>query len=127
MSIRKIKYKGKVQTVKQWAIELDIPTKTIYDRLTKNWPSELVLSSKYFHFCYDLKAVLRAEKREGYPTDLHESRASESANTMCCTHNSICHWAVPITEWNDISNDPSETNYYCRLLNKFVWGETPRC
>ena len=46
---------------------------------------------------------------------------------MCCTSESICHWAIPITPWNDISNDPSEADYYCKLLDSFIWGEDPKC
>jgi hypothetical protein len=106
-------------------MELKIPR--IYIRLALNWPPELVLSKTRFHFCYKLKSALRAEKKESYPINLHESKASEPSNTMCCTNNSICHWAVPITDWNDISNDPSEANYYCRLVLQFVWGEDPQC
>jgi hypothetical protein len=124
MSIRKIKYKGKVQTIKQWSIELGIPTKTIYQRLNNSWPPELALSSKYFHFCDDLKAASRVEQRDGYPIKFH---LSVNKDKLCCNSESICVNAITITPWNEISNDPSEANYYCNLYNQFVWGEDPVC
>jgi hypothetical protein len=126
MSIRKIKYKGKVQTVKQWSIELNIPTKTIYQRLQLGWPPELVLSSKYFNYCDDLKAANKVEHREGYPTKIVDNSELKTGKS-CCWENDICTHAVPISPWSDVSNDPSEAHYYCKLLGIFVWGETPQC
>lgn len=125
MSIRKITYRNKTQTVKQWSIELGIPTKTIYQRLKLKWPPELVLSSKYFHYCNDLKAAGRVEQREGYPTDF--INYNEFHTSFCCTHDDICEHAIPITPWNQVSNDPSEAHYYCKYLNQFIWGEDPKC
>lgn len=122
MSIKKITFKGVTKSVKQWSIELDIPTRTIYQRLELDWPPELVLSKKYFNYCNDLKAAKVEEKREGYPTNTYRSGLN-----FCCDFNAICEHAVPLTEWNEISNDPSEAHYYCKMLNKFVWGENPIC
>jgi hypothetical protein len=124
MSIRKIKYKGKVQTVKQWSIELGIPTKTIYQRLNLDWPPELVLSSKYFNYCDDLKAANKVEQREGYPTVMFD-HSKDILCPPCCSEVDICVHAVPISPYN--SSDPSEAHFYCKLLGIFVWGETPRC
>lgn len=123
MSIRKIKYKGKVQTVKQWSIQLNIPTKTIYERLKLKWPPELVLSSKYFNYCDDLKAANKVEHREGYPTVFYDYTETKS----CCNDNAMCKHAVPLTPYKDISNDVDEAHYYCKFLNQFVWGEDPAC
>ena len=123
MSIRKIKYKGKVQTVKQWSIELNIPTKTIYERLKLKWPPELILSSKYFNYCNDLKAANKVEHREGYPTIFYDNTEKKS----CCSDNAMCKHAVPLTPYKDISNDVDEATYYCKHLQQFVWGEDPIC
>jgi hypothetical protein len=123
MSIRKITYRNKTQTVKQWSIELGIPTKTIYQRLNLDWPPELALSSKYFHYCDDFKAANKVEQRDGYPTDFYDYTETRS----CCSNNAMCKHAIPITPYKDISNDVDKATYYCKHLEQFVWGEDPKC
>jgi hypothetical protein len=46
---------------------------------------------------------------------------------FCCTHEEICPFAVPQSEWQEISNDPTEAYYHCNLLGVEVWGESPKC
>ena len=122
MSVRKITLKGKTQTVKRWSIELNIPTKTIYNRISLGWPPELILSKKYFSYCTPLEAAGLEEKRDGYPTSTYRSGVN-----FCCTYSGICQHAIPLTAWEEVSNDPSEAHFYCQMLNQFVWGEDPKC
>jgi hypothetical protein len=46
---------------------------------------------------------------------------------FCCTHEEICPFAKPRSEWQEISNDPTEAYYHCNLLGIEVWGEQPKC
>lgn len=46
---------------------------------------------------------------------------------FCCTHEEICPFAVPKSDWEQVSNDPSEAYYHCNLLGIEVWGEKPKC
>jgi hypothetical protein len=46
---------------------------------------------------------------------------------FCCTHEEICALAVPQSEWQEISNDPTKAYYHCNLLGIEVWGEVPKC
>jgi hypothetical protein len=56
-----------------------------------------------------------------YPTE------KQHCPQFCCTHESICPFAVPKSDWAEISNDPSEAYYHCNLLGIEVWGESPAC
>lgn len=122
MSIRKITLNKRTQSVKHWSIELDIPTKTIYQRLRLDWPPELILNKKFFNYKTALKAAEAVEQREGYPTKTYRS-----ALNFCCIDGSMCEHAIALNKWEDISNDPSEVHYYCKMLREFVWGEDPKC
>lgn len=46
---------------------------------------------------------------------------------FCCTHEEICPFAEPQSDWQEISNDPTEAYYHCNLLGVEVWGESPKC
>lgn len=125
MAIKEITYKGKTQTVKQWSDELAIPVKTIYQRLTLDWPSELVLSRHKFNYCNNFNAASivknNIEDLEQYPSNINNKQAK------CCDINYKCGFAMPLNDWNDIQHDPSNCNYYCLWLGKFVKGNDPIC
>jgi len=46
---------------------------------------------------------------------------------FCCTHEEICVLAVPQSEWQEISSDPTKAYYHCNLLGIEVWGQSPKC
>ena len=122
--IKQIKYRGKSQSIRMWSTELGISRYNIYKRLDICWPPELVLSKKKFHFCDNLRAAKRVEQLEGYSCLAKHLNRKEGT---CCNNNSICQYAVPLTSWEEIKDDPSEGNYYCKLLDEFIVGKYPNC
>lgn len=126
MKVKTITYKGKTQSVKDWSLELNIPISRIYLRLRFGWPAELVLSKRYFHFCNNYRVAKRMQEYNGYPTDYHSEKI-----TTCCTKHSICKWAISLTPWNEIADNPAKGNYYCTYKNTyygdFVQGINPIC
>jgi len=125
MSIRKISYKGKIQSVKQWSIELNISVSTIYGRLKLDWPPELVLSKDDYKFCNKQLAAIRLNIRlidnRLYP------RVNNHVKTTCCTNTTKCGSALPLNKWEDIKDNPSDCNYYCMWLGEFTRGDNPIC
>lgn len=125
MAIKKITYKGKTQTVKEWSDELDIPIRTIYQRLELDWPPELVFSEHRFNFCSDFHAasIVRnnVEDLEQYPSCIRNRQ------DKCCDTNYKCGFAMPLNNWKDVQNEPSNCNYYCLWLGKFVQGNSSMC
>lgn len=47
---RHFTFKGKKQTMSQWATELGIPKQTIYNRVLRNLPVEKILNTKKYEY-----------------------------------------------------------------------------
>lgn len=46
LRLSELTYKGKTQSIKEWAAEIDMPWPTLYDRVNRNgWPVELAIET----------------------------------------------------------------------------------